>query len=268
MTIKNPTATATSSHCSTLSSTVTDFDTSTGVASTGTTVEEGQQVKPSFTHSVSIQEEQLVETEVTSNYYISISAQGHVDVPNGCTVHREGDQTIIRFRWFNAFWFYSRLCLGVVWNGCLALIAVTQEMWWLLVFPLYSGLGLYILYAVACNYLNSTYVTINDYYVDVDHRPLKLFPPTQTMQFTKSGYEEVRVWRDSRRVYINACIHRVEVTYEIHLWDARTESFTRLPCVNSKLDKALFVAQEIQKYLTSKTGAAAASATAEKVEIV
>ena len=225
-------------------------------------------MNPSVTHSVRTQEEQLVETEVTSNYnYISIYAQGPVDVPNGCTVHREGDQTIIRIRWFNAFWFCSRLCLGVVWNGCLALIAVTEELWWLLVVPVYSGFGLYMLYAVACDYLNSTYVTINDYYVEVDDRPLKLTTGRRAMQFTKSGYEEIRVWR---RVYSNArfFIHRVEVEYEIHLWDARTESFTRLPYVHSKLDEALFMAQEIQKYLTSKTGAAAASATAEKVEIV
>ena len=135
MTIKNPTATATSSHCSTLSSTVTDFDTSTGVASTGTTVEEGQQVNPSFTHSVRTQEEELVETETPVDSYTSIYAQGPVDVPNGWEVHREVDQTIIRIRSFNAIEFGHKLCVGVVWNVCVVLFFVATKLWWFLLIP-------------------------------------------------------------------------------------------------------------------------------------
>ena len=124
--------------------------------------------------------------------------------------------------------------------------------------PFCPGGGLCALYVAACSCLNSTYVTINDYYVVWEDRPLKLCTPRKTMRFTKSGYEKIRVWRRASRTD-----KKVRVWYDLHLWDARTESFTELPFKSSELDEALFVAQEIEKYLISRIGAtAAASATA------
>ena len=260
MTIKNPTATTPSSHCSTLSSTVTDDDTTTSaVSSTWTTVEEGQQVKPSFTHSVRTQEEELVETETPVDCYISISAQGPVDVPDGWEVHREVDQTIISIREFQACSFVTSLYVGVVWNVLLVLFFVEKQLWWLL--PVYLGIGLFPLYMAAFNWLNSHYITIKEYYVVSENLPLPNLTRRRTTRFTKSGYEEIRVWRSTGE--------NVSFWYDLHLWDTRTESFTKLPFYSSELDKALFVAQETQKYLNSRIGAtaAAASATAEEVEM-
>ena len=255
MTIKNTTPTAPSSHCSTLSSTVTDDDTTTSaVSSTGTTVEEGQQVSPSFTHSVRTQEEELVETETPVDCYISISTQGPVDVPKGWEVHREVDQTIIRIRWFKAIEFGICLCLGVVWNLCVVLFFVSSELWWFLLVPFVPGFGLYALYVAALYCLNSVYITIKEYYVVWDYRPLKVCNPPETMRFAKNGYEEIRVWRRASRTD-----KKVHVWYDLHLWDARTESFTELPFKSSELDKALFLAQETQKYLNSRIGATAAA---------
>ena len=260
MTIKNPTAATPSSHCSTLSSTVTDYDTTTSaVSSRWTTVEEGQQVNPSFTHSVRTQEEELVETETPVDSYISISAHGPVDVPNGWEVHREVDQTNIRIRCFHAVGFGKSFCVGVVWNVCVVLVLVSTEQWWFLLIPVFPGFGLFALYIAAIYCLNSVYITIKESYVVKDTRPLKLCIPRQTTRFTKSGYEEIRVWR---RANGHPCIPSVEFWYDLHLWDAKTESFTLL-FKSCELDEVLFLAQEIEKHLNSRIGAtAAASATA------
>ena len=255
MTIKNTTPTAPSSHCSTLSSTVTDYDTTTSaVSSRWTTVEEGQQVNPSFTHSIRTQEEELVETETPVDCYISISAHGPVDVPNGWEVHREVDKTIIRVRSFNAVLFGKNLCIGVVWTVGVVLFFVTTKLWWFLLVPFVPGIGLFSLYVAALYCLNSLCITIKEYYVVWDYRPLPSLTPRRTTRFTKSGYEEIRVWRRASRTD-----KKVHVWYDLHLWDARTESFTELPFKSSELDKALFLAQETQKYLNSRIGATAAA---------
>ena len=120
-----------------------------------------------------------------------------------------------------------------------------------------------LLSIMPCTCLNSTYITISYDSVVIDHRPIKLRSQPRTTHFKKNGYEEIRVKRfvstDGEMGITNG--------YELYLWDMRTNSFTKLNVWYKDLEElevALFVAQEIKKYLTSRTGLAA-SATAEEL---
>ena len=238
---------------------LTDGTTTVGPTATAVTVEEHpQQV---ITRAVSTQVGQLVVTETpvhSERAPAYISAQGPVDMPIRCQVQREGNQTIIQIRWFGGI----VCCLTfftVVWNGIVVFTMVFLG-WFAVLIP-HSWVGVFLIYLTACGFLNSTYITITYDNVEVDQRPLKLCRPSKTIQFNKSGHEEMRVKRT-----VKTTDKGEHITYELHLWDTRTGSFTLLPFRHHQLEVALFLAQEIQKYLTLRTGAAA-SATAEEVEI-
>ena len=254
MTIKETTSTTPSSDVSPTDGTTTVVPTATAV----TVEEHPQQV---ITRAVSTQVGQLVVTETpvhSERAPAYISAQGPVDMPIRCQVQREGNQTIIQIRWFGGI----VCCLTfftVVWNGIVVFTMVFLG-WFAVLIP-HSWVGVFLIYLTACGFLNSTYITITYDNVEVDQRPLKLCRPSKTIQFNKSGHEEMRVKRT-----VKTTDKGEHITYELHLWDTRTGSFTLLPFRHHQLEVALFLAQEIQKYLTLRTGAAA-SATAEEVEI-
>ena len=265
MTIKETTP---SPHCSSLS-TVTDDDTiSPGVVSR--VAVEGQQVNPSVPHTVRTQEGQLVVPETplhsdrTPDY---ISAEGPVDVPNFCKMYRKGDQTIIRIRWLEQQYGFGMLCCGVCNSGIAPatvfaiFVSTVLWYWWLLLPPIWLGVSL--LCPTACICLGSTYITISYDNVKFD-QPMKL--GSRTTHFKKNGYEEIRV---KRTEYTSEDAETGMITtsckYKLHLCDTRTNSFTQVKSwyEDLNLDVALFVAQEINKYLTSRTGLAASETSLE-----
>ena len=239
---------------------LTDGTTTVVPTVTAVTVEEHpQQV---ITHAVRTQVGQLVVTETpvhSERAPAYISAQGPVDMPIRCQVQREGNQTIIQIRWFGGIVCFMAF-FTVVWNG-FVIFSMVLLGWFAVLIP-HSWVGVFLIYLTACGFLNSTYIIITYDNVEVDQRPLKLCRPSKTTQFNKSGYEEIRVKRTVKTTKKGQHI----TSYELHLWDTRTGSFTLLPFQHHELEVALFSAQEIQKYLTLRTGTAAC-ATAEEVEI-
>ena len=222
-----------------------------------------QQENPSFTHAVRTQVGQIVVTETplhSDRAPAYISAQGPVDMPSRCQVHREGDQTVIQIRWFSSSIFGLTL-FTIIWN-CFIVFSLFAAGWFVLLIP-HTWIGVYLLYSTVCDFLNSTYITISHNCVQVDQRPLKLCTPLKTTQFNKNGNAEIRV----KRHVDTTSRGDVNITYELHNWDTRTGSFTVLPVRHRQMDVALFVAQEIQKYLSPRIGPSA-RATAEEVEMV
>ena len=268
MTIKKATP---SSDCSTLS-TVTDDDTiSTGVVSR--VAVEGQQVNP----TVRTQEGQLVvpETPLNSDHTPGyISSRRPVDMPNLCKLYREGDQTIIRIKWLDGNFVEescTMACCIIVTTPIFAIFlnAVGVWYWWLVPFLPQIWLGVLLLFWTTCVCLNSTYITISYDSVKIDYRPMKLDFRPRTTHFKKNGYEEIHV---KRTVSTSDDVMDTTITieYKLHLLDMRTNSFTELKVWHKDLNDvrvALFVAQEIKKYLTSRTGLAA-SASDEELESV
>ena len=179
-----------------------------------------------------------------------ITARGPIALPGRCHIHRELNQTMIKVRWLdNSICFL--LFFTVVWDYFVASMLVEGGLVMLIV-P-HTWIGVWLTYTVTCGFVNSTYLTITNDYLVIHQFPLKVWcwsGPT-VVSFEKTGYEEVHVRRRVER--------RRKLKYEVQIVDLESGVSTDVPMlVSMSKEEALFVTQEVRKYLTPSTTEASA----------
>ena len=178
-----------------------------------------------------------------------------VDLPHRFQIQRDNDRSTIQVRWMDSsVW---RLAIfTALWICLVEFTAVTDGLG---LFP--AGIGVLFIYITLRKFMNATFVVITHDSVELRARPLNDFMCSKIVRFDKSGYEEIRVKRtvDTRE-------DRLSVTFELHKWDCRKGTFSILPVYTERMEEALFVAQEIRRYLAPRVPKATNVST--NVEIV
>ena len=173
--------------------------------------------------------------------------QGHVHpCPENCQIHRHENVTCIKIRWLDAMAFWIGV-FTIVWDGFL--IAVAPYVGWMMLVLPHTWVGLWLTYITACGFMNSSYITITNHYVEVEQRPVNLCARRKKIQFEEGGYREIRVRQKSAETKNGRAF------YEVYMWDGIHRSSTVLPLRNAAEDVALFVAGEIRKHMNPSVAA-------------
>ena len=187
------------------------------------------------------------------------------DVPRGCKVHRQWDQTVIQvspsarscdskckrsdFVWavrISLLYFWVLLMLAFILNGVQNSVDIfsLSPYWMVLGLPIVV-VWFWLLTLLGTRLFDSTYVTINNGGVTVDHRPF--CARSETTKFDDEGvYPEIRVYTSQREHLL-----RIELMYEVR-FENRDRTAGPHPALFSheEFDVAMFVQQEILKFLT------------------
>ena len=191
---------------------------------------------------------QLISRRTRPNDPFCITANEPVELPSRCQIRREVNQTTIELPWLTSF-AYFLLFITIAWDA--AVIANANQCGIFLLI-LFSWIAIGLAYMVACLFVNSTRIIITNDCVQIDQHPLKVSwcysGPTIVVTFAKTGYEEVRV----KRTVIPATRSKPPtIKWEVVIVDLESGTSTDVPMLYyCSKEEALFVAQEVRKYLT------------------
>jgi hypothetical protein len=195
----------------------------------------------------------VLETPAEQPAYMAV--QDVVEKPNNMTVHRRdsGDTIVIEQKWVANGETYPLLFFACIWNGFMLfwnVTAITSGAWIMLFFgSLHNAVGLFLIYRVACQFLNTTFVTVSHHKVEVKHTPLSFSPPKY---FKVAPMQQV----DCKRCVTQMKGGDVQFYYEVNLVikNANYPGGKQRVVILSNLkhpEEALFFAQEIESFLAN-----------------
>lgn len=154
------------------------------------------------------------------------------------------------------------VCFGIMWNSFMLFwnfIAISNGIWlmfWLA--SIHNMVGLHLIYQVICGYFNSTFVTITSDEVQVEVRPLHWC----------NQHPKCVPMESIQEICCKRCVHRGEnstsITFEVQA--IKNGSRQALLSNLQKLEEALFIEQEIEKFMPSLDNHNSASTEVENVD--
>jgi hypothetical protein len=167
-------------------------------------------------------------------------------LPDKIDLQHTGADLVITRRWFG-LQTLMMTAFVIFWDGFLFFWyskAVPGGDMMVVLFPLlHVGVGVWLTYYTLAGYVNKTIVRINYEKISVRHRPLPYW-----------GYKTVQSG-DIKQLYskekISRSSNKRSVTYEVHALTHNGKSIKLVSYMESS-EQALFVEQEIEKYLGIK----------------
>ncbi|MEM1123737.1 MAG: hypothetical protein AAGJ18_25085 [Bacteroidota bacterium] len=169
--------------------------------------------------------------------------------PEGIEMFRLRSELNIDYKWRNTQSSnYFLLFFTLVWNAMIlpsAFAAVMSgELVSLLFMSVHIGVGVWLLLSQFSRFINSTYITVDEYYLTIDHRPISS-PWFKNKKIPVDAIEQVFVKKE-RKGSTNGTPN---FGYSIIAVDKRGRREIPLIEGMSKPDKALFIEQEIEYFL-------------------
>ncbi len=163
--------------------------------------------------------------------------------PKDFSLERSVEGLTITRKWFTpAIIFLTFFCL--FWNGFMAVwfyIAIKQKIYSMALFGLLHGaVGLGLLYGVLAVYLNKTYIRVSQNSLTITHRPLPWFGQKDLKQHNLKQLYTKEVINYSGRPY--------PTLYAVQAVTNQGEVIELISGFSSS-EEALFIEQEIEKYL-------------------
>ena len=173
-------------------------------------------------------------------------------MPEEIELDEYADELTIFYKWRKAKGLHPGLVFfGVFWNLCLVpflVIAVVSGNWFMLLgLSIHLSIGFGFLVHIITRLLNSTYITVNDHELAIEHRPFNI------PYFHKNQYFDVR---DIDQLYAkkySTGSTNGQKTYEFGVF-AKLVGGTDLKIIGGlkHQNKALFIEQEIEFFLGIK----------------
>jgi hypothetical protein len=169
-----------------------------------------------------------------------------IGLPDKIYLQHTGTDLVITRKWFGLKTLMMTAFV-IFWDGFLV-------FWYHKVLPggdmmvklfplLHVGVGVWLTYYTLAGYINKTLVRINYERISVRHRPLPYWGhKTLLSRDIKQLYSKEKISRSS---------NRETITYEVHAMTHSGKSIKLVPYMASS-EQALFVEQEIEKYLGIK----------------
>ena len=169
-----------------------------------------------------------------------------IDLPDKVQVYQDRGELYLVMRWFN------KTVIGltffcILWDGFMAFwfsIALLNGEWEMALYgTLHALVGVGLTYYTIAGYVNKTYIGVSSEIIKVKHAPLPSW-----------GNKTIEA-RDVRQIYVKEHVSQgknsTTITYEVHA-DTLSAGHLKLVSGIDSSEKALFIEQEIEKFLRIK----------------
>lgn len=183
---------------------------------------------------------------VSRSDWSSQASRFDVPMPSGFSVEPADGKLRIRRSWFRPAILFMAL-FTLVWNGFMVVwfsMAMRSGAGFMAMFGLlHAGVGMFLLYTTAAAFINTTTITVGMSRLSVLHGPMPwpgsktLATPDIAQLYTR---KKIKTGKDS-----------VKITYEVHVIGKDSRRIELIKGLDSE-DDALFIEQEVEKYLGIK----------------
>lgn len=169
--------------------------------------------------------------------------------PEGIEMFRLRSELNIDYKWRNTQSSnYFMLFFTLVWNAMILPTAfsavMSGEIGALLAMSVHIGVGVWLLLRQMSKFINSTYITVDEHFLTIDHRPISS-PWFPNKKIPVDDIEQVFV-KKKRTGSTNGVSH---YAYSIVVIDKKRRQEVSLISGMKNSDKALFIEQEIEYFL-------------------
>ena len=169
-------------------------------------------------------------------------------IPKGIEVLKMFSELEIKINWRHTASKFLML-FTLIWNGILfpmaLIIIISEEMAMLLFMSIHIAVGVGLLYWSLAALFNTTYITVDSYYINIQHRPFQLF--FKEHQIETKDVEQLYV-----KKYSNGSTNgNPNYVYGVVAIMKSKEEIKIIKGIN-KPQQALYIEQEIEKFAKIK----------------